>query len=118
MTSAGRARRARDVARGRVRAHSALHVARERRAGVVSMLLLSARARSLEEARDAALAAAAAKEAFFANLSHEIRTPLHGLLGTAERLKTMGLDDAQRGASCRRLRTRNYPAARRNADGE
>ncbi len=73
-------------------------VARERRAGVVSMLLLSARARSLEEARDAALAAAAAKEAFFANLSHEIRTPLHGLLGTAERLKAMNLDDAQRSA--------------------
>ena len=73
-------------------------VARERRAGVISMLLLSARARSLEEARDAALAASAAKEAFFANLSHEIRTPLHGLLGTAERLKAMGLDGAQRSA--------------------
>lgn len=73
-------------------------VARERRAAVTSMLLLAERARSLEDARDAALAAAAAKEAFFANLSHEIRTPLHGLLGTVERLKSTGLDETQRTA--------------------
>jgi signal transduction histidine kinase/ActR/RegA family two-component response regulator len=71
-------------------------VARERRAAVASMLLLAERARSLEDARDAALAAAAAREAFFANLSHEIRTPLHGLLGTVERLKGTGLDETQR----------------------
>jgi CheY-like chemotaxis protein len=70
--------------------------ARERRSAVTSMLLLGERARVLEEARDVALAAAAAKEAFFANLSHEIRTPLHGLLGTVERLQATALDDDQR----------------------
>ncbi|MCC7072901.1 MAG: response regulator [Deltaproteobacteria bacterium] len=72
--------------------------ARERRAGAMSLLLLAERARGLEEARDAALAAASAKETFFANLSHEIRTPLHGLLGTAERLQGMPLDQPQRDA--------------------
>ncbi|MDG2530673.1 ATP-binding protein [Caulobacter endophyticus] len=38
-------------------------------------------------ARDAALAAAAAKSQFLANMSHEIRTPMNGVLGVLHLLK-------------------------------
>ena len=40
--------------------------------------------RRLMTARDAALAASAAKTEFLAHVSHEIRTPLHAILGFAE----------------------------------
>jgi signal transduction histidine kinase len=40
--------------------------------------------RKLTAARDAALAASAAKTDFLAQVSHEIRTPLHAILGFAE----------------------------------
>ncbi|MGO9423039.1 histidine kinase dimerization/phospho-acceptor domain-containing protein [Roseiarcus sp.] len=40
--------------------------------------------RRLTAARDAALAASAAKTEFLAHVSHEIRTPLHAILGFAE----------------------------------
>ena len=40
--------------------------------------------RRLTAARDAALAASAAKTDFLAHVSHEIRTPLHAILGFAE----------------------------------
>jgi len=40
--------------------------------------------RRLAAARDAALAASAAKTDFLAHVSHEIRTPLHAILGFAE----------------------------------
>lgn len=71
-------------------------LARERRSAMLSMELLAARARALEEARDATLKAAAGKDAFFANLSHEIRTPLHGLLGIVDRLRHSPLSGDQR----------------------
>jgi PAS domain S-box-containing protein len=47
---------------------------------------LSAR-RELEQAKDAADKAAAAKASFLANMSHEIRTPLTAILGYAEELE-------------------------------
>ena len=40
--------------------------------------------RRLTSARDAAIAASAAKTEFLAHVSHEIRTPLHAILGFAE----------------------------------
>ena len=42
---------------------------------------------ALQEATDAALASARAKERFLAQMSHEIRTPLAGVIGTAELLR-------------------------------
>lgn len=55
-----------------------------------------------ERARDAALVAAQqaviAKEEFLATMSHEIRTPMNGVLGMAELLMDMGLNDQQKEA--------------------
>ena len=50
----------------------------------------------LKSARDAALAAARAKNEFIANVSHEIRTPMHGILGMADLLIREPLADTQR----------------------
>jgi PAS domain S-box-containing protein len=48
------------------------------------------------EARDAALATAAAKAQFLANMSHEIRTPMNGVLGVLHLLKGEPLSDDAR----------------------
>jgi signal transduction histidine kinase/ActR/RegA family two-component response regulator len=71
-------------------------VARERRASLLTLLLLEERARAFEQARDAAVQAAAARDAFHANLSHEIRTPLNGLVGVVDRLRRTELSNEQR----------------------
>ncbi len=50
----------------------------------------------LKSARDAALAAARAKNEFIANVSHEIRTPMHGIMGMADLLMREPLTGVQR----------------------
>ena len=60
-----------------------------------TMLDVSAR-RTLQQEKDAAIAASRAKSAFLANMSHEIRTPINGVLGMAELLFKTELDYGQR----------------------
>jgi two-component system sensor histidine kinase/response regulator len=57
---------------------------------------LQEQARELEQARDAALAAAQAKSDFLAMVSHEVRTPMNGVIGMTGLLLDTTLTSEQR----------------------
>jgi two-component system, sensor histidine kinase len=66
------------------------------RRNVLAARELAAANAELEEQRQAAEAANAAKSAFLATMSHEIRTPLNGVIGMAQAMARDPLPEAQR----------------------
>jgi signal transduction histidine kinase/ActR/RegA family two-component response regulator len=65
--------------------------------------LLASRAAELTAARDEALSATRAKNAFLSSTSHELRTPLNSVLGFAQLLEMSDLSDEDRDSVARIL---------------
>ena len=77
-------------------------IGRVARSHLTAETLLASRAAELITARDAAVRATQAKNAFLSNTSHELRTPLNSILGFAQLLQMSGLSEEDR-ASVERI---------------
>ena len=94
-----RERRARHEAEDLLEAKSReLHLANQTLAQLNAALeaRVAERTRELDQARQTAVAASAAKSEFFARMSHEIRTPLNGVIGATVLLRDELHDPAHR----------------------
>lgn len=62
----------------------------------IGVLVSTVDVTDFQDALEAAKAADKAKTSFLANMSHEIRTPMNGVLGMAQVLEQMDIDDDQK----------------------